>query len=43
LLQENNIAPQQWISNLGTAHKTLALGSPQEKLQMFAQLANVVL
>ena len=40
LLQEHNIAPQQWIQNLGTAHKTLAMGSPEEKLQMFAKLAN---
>jgi len=40
LLQEHNIQPQQWISNLGNAHKMLATGSPQEKLQMFAKLAN---
>lgn len=40
LLQEHNIAPQQWIQNLGNAHKTLAMGSPEEKLQMFARLAN---
>lgn len=39
LLQQHNIQPQQWISNLGNAHKTLALGSPEEKLQMFARLA----
>jgi hypothetical protein len=40
LLQEHSIQPQQWISNLGNAHKTLALGSPEEKIQMFAKLAN---
>ena len=40
LLQEHNIAPQQWISNLGNAHKALVMGSPEEKLQMFARLAN---
>jgi hypothetical protein len=40
LLQEHNIQPQQWISNLGNAHKMLATGSQQEKLQMFAKLAN---
>ncbi len=40
LLQQHNIAPQQWISNLGNAHKTLASGSADEKLQMFAKLAN---
>ena len=38
-LQANNIKPEQWISNLGKAHYTLAKGSPQEKLQMFAQLS----
>jgi hypothetical protein len=40
LLQQNNIQPQQWISNLGNAHKMLATGSQDEKLQMFAKLAN---
>lgn len=39
LLQQHNIQPSQWISNLGNAHKQLVLGSPQEKLQMFAKLA----
>jgi hypothetical protein len=38
-LQQHGIAPQQWIQNLGTAHRTLALGSPEQKLQMFAKLA----
>lgn len=38
-LQKNNIDPKVWISNLGNAHRKLALGSPDEKLQMFAQLA----
>jgi hypothetical protein len=38
-LQQHNIAPAQWISNLGNAHKTLAMGSPQQKAQMFAKLA----
>ena len=40
LLQEHNIQPQQWIGNLGNAHKMLVSGSPDEKLQMFAKLAN---
>lgn len=40
LLQQHNIQPQQWISNLGNAHKMLATGSPDEKLQMFAKLAS---
>lgn len=39
-LQQHNIAPAQWIQNLGNAHRTLALGSPQQKLQMFQKLAN---
>lgn len=39
-LQQHNIQPAQWIQNLGMAHKTLAMGSPEQKLQMFAQLAN---
>lgn len=39
LLQEHNIQPQQWISNLGNAHKVLAMGRPEEKLQAFARLA----
>lgn len=38
-LEANNIKPDQWISNLGNAHYTLAKGSPQQKLQMFAQLS----
>ena len=40
LLQQNNIEPSTWISNLGKAHATLAMGSPEQKMQMFAQLAN---
>lgn len=39
-LQRNNIDPAQWMRNLGTAHHTLALGNPQQKLQMFAKLAS---
>ncbi len=38
-LQKNNIQPAQWISNLGNAHKMLVQGSPEQKLQMFARLA----
>ena len=38
-LQRYNIAPGQWIANLGRAHQTLALGSPTEKVQMFQRLA----
>ena len=38
-LQKHNIAPDQFIRNLGTAHHTLALGNPQQKLMMFSKLA----
>lgn len=38
-LQKNNIAPDVWIGNLGRAHHTLALGTPEQKLQMFQKLA----
>jgi ribosomal protein L9 len=38
-LQQRNIPPAQWIQTLGTAHRTLALGAPQDKLAMFQQLA----
>jgi hypothetical protein len=40
LLQQHNIEPSTWISNLGKAHATLAMGTPEQKQQMFAQLAN---
>lgn len=38
-LQRFQIDPGQWISNLGNAHRTLALGSPQERIQMFKRMA----
>ncbi len=38
-LQKHNIDPAQWIQNLGRAHHTLAMGSPEQKMQMFAKLA----
>jgi hypothetical protein len=38
-LQQHGIQPQLWIQNLGNAHRTLAMGSPEQKLQMFAKLA----
>lgn len=38
-LQQHNLNPAQWIQNLGRAHHTLAMGSPEQKLQMFARLA----
>ena len=39
-LQQNGVDPAQWIDSLGTAHQTLVYGNPEQKLQMFAQLAN---
>lgn len=39
ILQQNNIAPDAWIANLGRAHHQLAMGTPEQKLQMFAKLA----
>ena len=39
-LQKRGIPPDQWIANLGKAHHTLAMGTPQQKLQMFQKLAN---
>jgi hypothetical protein len=38
-LQRYNIPPGQWIANLGRAHQQLALGSPEQKLEMFRRLA----
>ena len=37
--QKYGVKPEQWIANLGAAHQALALGNPQQKLQMFAKLA----
>ena len=37
-LQKHGLQPTQWIQNLGMAHERLALGSPQEKTHMAAQL-----
>ena len=38
--QKYGVKPEQWIQNLGAAHQALALGNPQQKLQMFAKLAH---
>ena len=38
-LQQHGIEPTKWISSLGQAHRILSLGSPQQKLQMFAKLS----
>lgn len=39
LLQQHNIQPQQWITNMGAAHRELAMGTPQQKLARFNWLA----
>lgn len=39
-LQQHNIDPKTWITSLGNAHQMLATGTPYQKLQMFAKLAN---
>jgi tetratricopeptide (TPR) repeat protein len=39
ILQQHSIEPAQWIQNLGRAHQTLAMGSPEQKIQMFQRLA----
>jgi hypothetical protein len=39
-LQQHNMPVKDWINMLGTAHKTLALGTPEQKLQMFANMAH---
>lgn len=38
-LQQYGIQPAQWITAMGQAHHQLVFGSPQQKLQMFAKLA----
>lgn len=39
LLQQHNIKPEVWVTNLGNAHKQLATGTPEQKLSMFLKLA----
>jgi len=38
-LQRHGMDPAQWITNMGRAHHTLAMGTPEQKLQMFTNLA----
>ena len=40
LLQQRNIDAKEWVDRLGKADMMLTRGSPEQKLQMFAQLAN---
>lgn len=39
ILQQHGINAASWITNLGNAHHRLAMGSPQDKVAMFQQLA----
>ena len=39
ILQQHGIRPEQWITNLGNAHKTLAMGTKEQKLSAFVKLA----
>lgn len=41
LLQQNGLKAGEWIRSLGQAQRVLALGSPQEKIDMFANLAQM--
>jgi len=38
-IEQMRVDPGTWIRNLGNAHAQLATGSPQQKLQLFARLA----
>jgi len=38
-LQAQNIAPNQFIQNLGNAHMMLVKGTPEQKMNVFARLA----
>lgn len=38
-LQQYGIKPTDWIQNLGRAHQALALGTPEQKVEMFQRLA----
>ena len=38
-LKQYGIDPAQWITNMGNAHHSLVFGTPQQKLQMFAKMA----
>lgn len=40
LLQEHDIQPGQWITNLGAVHKTLVTGTPEQRINVFTRLAN---
>lgn len=39
IIQQANLKPHEFIAHLGNAHRVLSQGSPQQKLQAFAKLA----
>lgn len=39
VMQQHNVDPMQQIGNLMQAHYTLAMGTPEQKLQFFAKIA----
>lgn len=39
VIQQTGLQPAQWINELGTAHKLLTQGSPEQKLHVFTQIA----
>lgn len=40
LINQYNLSPKEWVNRLGKADMMLSQGTPEQKLQMFAQLAN---
>ena len=39
VIQQTGLQPAQWINELGTAHRLLTQGSPEQKLGVFTQIA----
>ncbi len=39
ILNQHNMKPGEWISKLGAAHQALVFGTPEQKLQMFHNMA----
>lgn len=39
-LEKSRIAPDQFVTNLASAHRALAYGTPEQKMAMFQRLAN---
>jgi hypothetical protein len=39
IIQQANLKPHEFVAHLGNAHRALSLGSPQQRIQAFTQLA----